>query len=268
MKGTFKLQDGYTGRMPVSLRNYPYNKDVRVFYSDCRTLSVDQKTDMEALAPLIPEEFEILSPTVSWQYTNCRGVDFLAQGEYRILQAAVPVRFCGQEDNVEGVFPLVILENNAVPVLGGREEDGMPKLVCDISLDRHVDKHWFAAAASDCETVARMHFHEEGEWTPEQVAAYNEHSTVAAFGFRCLPNVGGPGLALREFVLYPQQCIIKRVFSGTGECKVIPPEEWYIQPTLASTLYTLAGLPNLGFENAVRTECALRLCVSDSRVIR
>ena len=78
MRGQFHFQDGYTYRMPVSIRNYPYSRDVRVFYDDCRVYSFDQRTDMEALAPMIPEEFEITAPIVNWQYANCRGVDFIS----------------------------------------------------------------------------------------------------------------------------------------------------------------------------------------------
>lgn len=268
MRGTFHFQEGYTYRMPVSIRNYPYNRDVRVYYDDCRAYSFDQKTDMEALAPLIPEEFEILAPVVNWQYVNCRSVDFMMNGEYRIIQASVPVRFCGSEDTEEGVYPLLILENAAVPVLGGREEDGMPKVVCDISLDRHSDKHWFAAASCDCETIARMNYHEGEEWTKEQVDAYNAKNKIAAFGNRCLPAVDRPGNIYQEYVLYPQQSIARRVFSGTGSLELIPPEEWYIQPYLFQALYMLSGLPNHGFENVIRMDCALRLCVSDSRPVR
>ena len=268
MKGTFRLQEGYTCRMPVSLRNYPFNKDVRVYYEDCRCICADQKTDFEALAPLIPEEYEILAPVINWQYANCRGVDFMTQGEYRILQASVPVRFCGKEDTAEGIYPLVILEDNAMPVLGGREEDGMPKLVCDISLDRHMGDHWFAAAASDCETIVRLNFHEGAEWSREQVDAFNAHNVVAAFGNRCLPNVDRPGNAYQDHILYPQQCIVKRAYAGTGDFTAVPPAEWYVQPQFAGILYALAGLPNHGFENAAHIECALRLCVSDSRQLK
>lgn len=267
MRGTFAFRDGYTYRMPVTLRNYPFDHDVRVFYDDCRMFSFDQKTDAEALAPLIPREFEITAPVVNWTYTNCRGVDFMMGGEYRILQAAVPVRFLGKKDTADGLYPLLILENAAVPVLGGREEDGMPKVICDISLDRHMGSHWFAAAAQDCETIARMDFREGAEWTPEQVAEYSRGSKVAAFGNRCLPAVDRPGNVYQEYILYPQEVIAERIFSGTGEIRAIAPAEWYIQPYLFQSLYALAGLPNHGFENVTRMKCALRLCVGESTPI-
>lgn len=268
MRGTFSFKDGYTYRMPVTLRNYPFNRDVRVYYDDCRMFSFDQKTDMEALAPLIPEDFEILKPIVSWEYTNCRGVDFMMNGEYRILQAEVPVRFCGKEDTVEGMYPLIIMENSPVPVLGGREEDGMPKVVCDISLDRHMGDHWFAAASSDCETIARMNFYQEKELSEAQVEEINGKEMLNMIGNRCLPAVDRPGNAYQEYILYPQQIIVKQAFSGKGDIGVIAPAEWYIQPSLNQALYALSGLPNYGFENVMRMDCALRLCVSDSRTLR
>ena len=267
MRGTFKLEEGCTCRMPASLKHYPCDPNVRVVYDDCRCISVTQRTDDAALAALIPEEFEILSPVVYWQYCNCRGVDFMMMGEYRILQASVPVRYLGNGGPAEGVYPLMILENNAVPVLGGREEDGMPKSVCDISVDRHFGKEWFAAAAENCETVARVRFTEEEPLSPARVEALNRRGPVNAFGNRCLPYPDRPGLAYHDYILYPQESTVKRGFTGKGEISVCPPDAWYVQPYLASMLYPLSQLPKLGYENASRTECSLRLCVSDSRVL-
>lgn len=268
MRGSFQFRDGYAYRMPPTLRNYPFNRDVRVFYEDCRIVSANQRTDESALAPLIPEEFEILAPVVNWQYANCRGVDFMSNGEYRILQASVPVRFHGQAETADGIYPLLILENSAVPVLGGREEDGMPKVVCDISLDRHDGAHWFAAAASDCETIARMNFRQEAELPPAQVETFNANGLSNAFGNRCIPAVDRPGNAYQDYILYPQQVIAKRIFTGTADFRMIAPAEAYIQPFLASALYALAALPAHGFTDALRIEGALRLCVSDSRPLR
>ena len=268
MKGSFKLKEGYTCRMPASLKNYPYDANVRVVYDDCRCISVDQRTDETELATLIPEEFEILSPIVNWQYCNCRGVDFMMMGEYRILQASVPVRYTGQDGPVDGIYPLLILEDNVVPVLGGREEDGMPKTVCDISIDRHFGKEWFAAASQDCETVARVRFTEEEEFPAELMEKFNNNGPVNAFGNRCLPYPDKPGMAYHDYILYPQEMTVKKGFTGKGEITVCPPDAWYVQPYLCGMLYALDKLPKLGYENAWRAECVLRLCVSDSRVLK
>lgn len=268
MRGQFRLKEGYTARMPVSLRNYPFNPDVRVHYSDCRVLSVNQKTDENKLAELIPEEFEILEPTVVWQYTNCRGVDFMMNGEYRIFQASVPVKFIGAKEEIAGSYPLIIFENNAVPVLGGREEDGMPKVVCDISLDRHFENHWFAALANYCETIARIDFWEDSELSPQAVAELAKNGKVNSFGNRWLPAIDSPAASYHDYILYPQEFYPKRIFSGKGKVDVLPPAQWYIQPAFSGILSLLAGLPNLGFSDALRIECELKLCVADSKIIK
>ena len=39
------------------------------------------------LLPLIPEDFELLEPKVNVQYANCREVDWMAGGDYRLIQA-------------------------------------------------------------------------------------------------------------------------------------------------------------------------------------
>lgn len=265
MRGQFRFKDGYTYRMPAVFRNYPFKRDVRVVYDDCRMICVEQRTEEEALAQYIPEDFEIAAPVVNWSYTNCRGVDFMMGGEYRIMQASAPVRYCGGKESIDGCYPLVIFENNAVPVLGGREEDGMPKVVCDISLDRHFENHWFAALSSDCETIMRMNFRQEAEMAPSAVEAYNKGAKMAAFGNRCLPSVDRAGCDYQDYILYPQEIAAERIFTGRGSVEVIAPAEWYIQPYFSQTLYALSGLPNLGFENALRIEGCLRLYVSESR---
>lgn len=268
MRGLFKPKEGYAHRMPVSLRQYPFDPDVRVVYDDCRVIMVNQKTDEKKLAELIPEEFELLEPVVVWQYTNCRGVDFMMNGEYRIFQASVPVKFIGGDEEYEGSYPLVIFEDNAVPVLGGREEDGMPKLVCEISLDRHFGNHWFAALANYCETIARIDFFEERELDAQEIAQLEPQCKVNAFGNRWLPALDSGNASYHDYILYPQEMRPRKAFAGQAKVDILPPSQWYIQPVFSSILGALAGLPNLGFSNALRIECETRLCVADSRIIK
>ncbi len=263
MLGKFQFRKDFTYRMPVHFQNGPFNSENRVVYSDCFLLNVEQKTEFEALAQFVPSEFEILRPVVCWGYANCRGVDFLAHGEYRIFQASVPVRFIAED--IIGVYPLVIWENNAIPILGGREEDGMPKVWCDIAAERHYENHYFAAIALECETMARFDFFEECEVASEKVEHANASPLVNNFGYRYIPRVAGAGTAHREPILYPQMNFPKQIWHGTGKVEIMVPDRWYKNASMFSTLKGLAGLPNLGFENATRMSSQLKLCVADSR---
>lgn len=249
--------------MPVHFQNAPVNHENRVIYSDCFQMSVEQKTEMEALTEFVPVEFKVLRPVVIWSFTNCRGVDFMAHGEYRIFQAAVPVRYT--DGNIEGVYPLVIWENNAYPILGGREEDGMPKVFCDIAPERHYDSHYFTAISLDCETMARFNFFEAEEAPDAEVAQANAASLINAFGYRSIPDVESGRPTWSELILYPQHYYPKKIWHGTGNVEVSAPDVWYRNPGMFRILNGLSGLPNLGFEHAERMLTSIKLCVTDSK---
>lgn len=263
MKGKFKFKEGYTHRMPVQFIGYPFMQENCPVSSDCLELSVDQLTDMAALAEYVPAEFEVLEPVLHWSYCNCRGVSFLSNGEYRILQAFASVRYNCHGREINGVYPLVLWEDNPIPIIGGREEDGMPKIYCDISAERHYENHWFINVSLNCATMVHLDFFEEGE-VPE-----NERKTVLmnSFGYRYIPLVDKGGAALMEPILYPQEYTPVGQWHGTGEVQVIPVLHWYENPTMFSILDGLAGLPNHGFCNARRQRASVRLCVSDSRAL-
>lgn len=265
MRGKFNFNEDYTYRMPVHFKGWPFNNANRVVFSDVSMFQVEQKTELEELANLVPSEFELLAPSLLWSYANCRGVDFMANGEYRIFQASVPVKYAEKGREINGVYPLVIFEDDPVPILGGREEDGMPKVFCCISTDRHYENHWFASAALYCETMAKFDFHESGEAAGEELAAVQSSPLVNNFGYRYIPHVEGGGASTRGPILYPQEVRPERLWHGEGSVRVIVPDAWYKNPFMYHILAGLAKLPDLGFANAVRMKGSLRLCVADSK---
>ena len=145
MRGLFRFNEEFVYKMPVHFGGDPFYP-VRTVYGDMTCLGVSFRTEEDALLRFIPEDFEMLEPVVNVQYANCRDVDWMAGGEYRLIQASVPVRYEGNSEGLVGEYVLVIWENKACPILGGREEDGMPKLFADIACERHVNERWFTAA--------------------------------------------------------------------------------------------------------------------------
>ncbi len=255
--------------MPVHFVGYEYNPNVHVVCSDAHILSVEQITDMDALAEIIPEEFEILQARVLWSYCDLHGVDFLGNGEYRIFQAAVPVQWIGGGPEVQGIYPLIIYENNAIPILGGREEDGMPKVYCDISAPHHVGNHWWAAASYECETILKLNFREDDKPQDIQPACDDgEHAAkVINFGNRSIPRVGKGGMAFHDYIAYPQEYKVRRAFAGSADLTILPLDAWYKNPAMFRTLAALDSLPKLGFEHAMRQDGTITMYVSDSYVL-
>ena len=131
-RGKFKLKDDHIYKMPVHFGGDPFYP-VRTVYRDMTGISIQFETDQEALLEIIPHDFELLEPVVNVQFSNCRDVDWMAGGEYRLIQVASPVRYVGNSEGLEGQYVFVIWENKTCPIIGGREEDGMPKVFADIS---------------------------------------------------------------------------------------------------------------------------------------
>jgi acetoacetate decarboxylase len=52
----------------------------------------------------------------------------------RIAAVQVAARFDGEKDHIEGDYILVMFENDTIPIIGGREQLGVPKLYADISM--------------------------------------------------------------------------------------------------------------------------------------
>ena len=109
MKGKFEFKEGYSYHMPVHFRGMPAGEVMNPLYGDVFVLSADLTTEMDALAQFVPKDFEILEPVVNVQYNDCRGVDWMSHGEYRLLQFGVPVRYLGNDEGLTGLYQLVLL---------------------------------------------------------------------------------------------------------------------------------------------------------------
>lgn len=72
-------------------------------------------------------------PTVTLGFSHNDGVEFLAGRGYRIATVMVAARFDGETDHEEGNYIVVMFEDDTLPIIGGREHLGVPKIYADIS---------------------------------------------------------------------------------------------------------------------------------------
>ena len=85
------------------------------------------RTEPSAVRPLVPNGIEVTeNPVVSVVCSEYKGVAHLAGNGYRRSALAVSARFCGERDELEGDFVLVAFLDRALPVIMGRELEGMP----------------------------------------------------------------------------------------------------------------------------------------------
>jgi hypothetical protein len=162
MRGKFVFNDDCVYKMPVHFGGGPFTP-VRTVYGDMTGITLSFETAPESLLALLPEDFELLEPKVNVQFANAREVDWMSGGEYRLIQASSPARYLGNAEELEGEYVFVIWENKACPILGGREEDGMPKIYADIASERHYGDEWFTAASYESHTFLSIEFSRKEE---------------------------------------------------------------------------------------------------------
>ena len=265
MRGKFRIREDYVYKMPVHFGGDAF-ASVRTVYGDMTTIMMGFETDHEELLKLIPEDFELLQPVVHVQYANCREVDWMSGGEYRLIQLSSPVRYEGNSEGLEGEYPLVIWEDKACPIIGGREEDGMPKVFADIAVERHSGDHWFTSASYECNTFLALDLDRKEELGPGELARLNENPRINFFGWRYIPRLGKGGASLSHATLYPQEATMIRAWRGDGRVRWHP---FTLEMNLIQfkVISALSQLPVLRYLPALMTKGSARLNVGDSRTL-
>jgi hypothetical protein len=152
----FKFEDNKLYHMPPFFGGDEFNADLEARVNDVVGLNFTQTTDGDRLADFLPKGFELLRPEFTISYSQFREVEFMAGGRYNLVQIGVPVRFSGKRDRLEGTLALVIWENKTQPIIGGREEDGMPKIHADIE-DLHIfQQKYFTNVSHEGNTFLRL----------------------------------------------------------------------------------------------------------------
>ena len=130
-----KLDNNKYYRMPLIMGSL-FDRDSipQIIYPKTESLVLQYKSDPEAIHSLLPECYlPTKEPIVTVIFSYNSGLEFMAGGEYRIATVQVSAQFKGKNDNVEGDYILVMFENDTFPIIGGREDLGVPKMYADIS---------------------------------------------------------------------------------------------------------------------------------------
>ena len=102
-------------------------------YPAIENIAIQFQTDREAAKNLVPDCYEVYKkPIVTVVFGYFGGLDFLAGGGYNIAAVQISARFDGEQDHIEGDYIPIMFENKTMPILGGREYLGVPKLYADI----------------------------------------------------------------------------------------------------------------------------------------
>ncbi|HPY59337.1 MAG TPA: acetoacetate decarboxylase family protein [Methanospirillum sp.] len=236
-------EDGLTHRMPAHIIGYA-PQGGKWAYDDVTSITISYMTEMAPLRELIPEEFDIIEPLMVVNYQKCNAVQWMGGSEYSLVVVSTPARYMETKEPIDGAFHHVLWENKTAPILGGREEAGMPKVFADIPDYRRMDKSLSVNVSHEGRTFLEMELTMERPYTAEEIAGMNEnHGRLIQLGWRYLPKVGPyPGAALSEATYYP---VDNEYFSGSvcqGTIKWTELTQMQ-HPMQCSIISALAALP-------------------------
>jgi len=261
----FRSRDDFTYLMPVHFGGGKFDPETLITQR-ATGLSVTYETEKDLLENYIPEEFELLAPEVQVAFNRFTEINWMHGGQYNLINVAAPVRFHGKKDELDGAYTLVVWENKTAPILGGREQTGIPKIYADIE-DLHIVRPHYATTASyEGNTFLNMDFEAAGSMTGQDLdAVKSQFLSMNTFGWRYIPKVGAPGAELSQFVLYPQGMEIETVQVGKASLK------WTELTPMQSPQYyivnSLASLPIKRVTQAVMVEGRAILRAMGARVI-
>ena len=222
-------------------------------YSDVTAIVMSYETDPELLAQYVPEGFEITRPIVAIQYAMNRGVEWMAGGSYNLIAVNVPVSYARAGERIEGWYALVVWENKTCPILGGREQTGMPKVFANIEDHHQLGDRLFTTASYEGSAFLRLEFQKIRPMTSDELSAINQQQgKLNWFGWRYIPNVGRPGAALSHATLYPVEFGFSAGWLGKGTVHwhVLTPEQ---HPVQAHIIDALSRLPIKAYRDCTMT---------------
>jgi acetoacetate decarboxylase len=262
----FKTQDDFTYLMPAHFGGGKFDPETKIIQK-ATSLAISYETDQALLENYIPEGFELLAPEVQVVFSKFTEINWLHGGQYNLINVAAPVHFQGEKDELDGSYTLVVWENKTAPILGGREQTGIPKIFADIE-DLHILKPNYATTVSyEGNTFLNMNFEEEGEISGEDLENLkNAFISQNTLGWRYIPKVGAPGAELSQFVLYPQGIEVEKAVAGRGILKWTEMEPMQ-NPNQYWIINSLAALPIKKVTQSIMIEGNAILRAMGARVI-
>ncbi|MGO9569513.1 MAG: acetoacetate decarboxylase family protein [Desulfomonilaceae bacterium] len=263
----FKFDDNKSYTMPAHFGGFVHDRSKVLYYGDVTNVSYTYTTDGDRLADYLPEGFKLLRPELNIIFTQSREIDWMAGSSYNLVEIGVPARFSGKHDLVEGQFALVVWENKTTPIIGGREETGIPKIFADIE-DLHIFQgNCFTNASYEGNTFLHLEMTGAQPLEGEKLAQLKSLGADRnLFGWRYIGKVGGPGPDLSQPILYPQSTEINSAWTGSGRVQWIE-QTWQQNPMQFHIIKALAELPIIEMAPVLMIKCVAILKPAAARVL-
>jgi len=244
----FHFDDDFSYRMPAHFGGVRGGDLHDLQYDDVTSIAISYLTDEEQLAQYVPDAFAITEPSVNIEYQKCCGVQWMGGGQYTLVAVMTPVRHLSS--GTDGAFALVVWENDAAPILGGREDTGIPKVFADIPDYHLLGGRATAHVSYEGRAFLELDLQLDKELTAEEIVARNGAGRVNQMGWRHIGNIGRPGAALSHATFYPVD--VTYLSGGTGAGTVKWTKMEYAQnPLQAHIIAALTDLPVVEYREGV-----------------
>jgi acetoacetate decarboxylase len=190
-----KLDPSLYYRMPLALGPVLERRALRLSYPQVEVLAFQYLTDPEALADLLPDCYlPGKEPLATVIFSSNNGLSFMAGGGYRLAAVMVAARFEGKQDHLEGDYIVVMFENHTWPIIGGREDLGVPKLFADISSIKIMpDGHLRCEASQAGHMLFGLDIPPlKGQMSLVRVMATRQVNARPWLGYKYIPALDGP----------------------------------------------------------------------------
>ncbi|SYZ33236.1 acetoacetate decarboxylase family protein [Propionibacterium australiense] len=217
------------------------------------------ETDPDRLEAFLPKGFTLAAPVLSVAACEFGTLGNFSGNTYYLVNVSVPVSFDGDRDHLRGDLVLVMYENHADPILGGRDLMGYAKAYADIPRFAKDGRHVRTSAGdwgftfldveldleggpADEELMRRLAAESQGKFnykyiqaTPEKGHQYHEAGADASYPTF---NPKSPGLPED----YPFELMEPETHFCSGTAHFHAPEPWQM-PMYWHIPAALAGLP-------------------------
>lgn len=206
-------------RMPLIMGPQWEGETPNFLYKRTEVVAFQYLTDSEAISALLPSCYRLgKEPQVTVLFSYNNGLDFMAGGGYVLAAIQVSAQFDGDKDHIEGDYILVMFENQAWPMICGREDLGIPKLYADISPIKV-----FPDGSMRCEASYWGHLLFVLELSPPKkqnkivkLAANKIINSRPWLGYKYIPSLDGPPDAEYPTISYNDTKINEIGFAKTG----------------------------------------------------
>jgi acetoacetate decarboxylase len=167
----------------------------------------------------------------------------MAGGNYNLVAVQVPAVYTAGPERIEGGYVLIIWENKTCPILGGREQTGMPKVFANIEDHHQLGERMFTNLSYEGNSFLMMDFTQTRQYSEDEVKELNRQEALMNWlGWRYIPHIGKPGAALSHATLYPINYNFTEVWAGEGTIRW-QELTWEQHPNQYGAINELARLP-------------------------